>query len=243
VRVVGFERALLREPMAGMLYTETGGSDAAHVIRKNLSLLRTLGIQSSTLEFPLENRRPQIADDVRRRLGISETDRFAIINPGAAWPNKRWPPVYFAEVAVALKARQGLPSVVMWGPGEEQLAQTVVDASQGSAAISPRTTIADLVSLTRAASLMVSGDTGPLHIAGAMGTPIVGIYGPTNPARNGPWAASDMWISQFQNCECQYRRQCHAQRWCMLEISPRDVNDVIDRSLSTPPSRGHAGRG
>jgi lipopolysaccharide heptosyltransferase I len=230
-RVVGFETPLLRERLAGFFYTETGGVAAEHVIKKNLSLLKTVGVQQSQIEFPLEIRKPEIAAAARRRLGIGDSDPFAIINPGAAWPNKRWPAVYFAEVAAALKTRHGFPSIVLWGPGEERLAQDVVDAAQGAAAVSPRTTLAELVSLVKAAAVMVSGDTGPLHVGGAVGTPIVGIYGPTNPERNGPWDSRDAWVSRFGICQCRYQRQCHAKRWCLLDISPRDVIDLVDQRL------------
>jgi ADP-heptose:LPS heptosyltransferase len=79
---------------------------------------------------------------------------------------------------------------------------------------------------------MVSGDTGPIHIAGAVGTPVVGIYGPTNPERNGPWASKDMTVSRFENCSCHYLRQCRAKRWCLLDISPREVLELIDERLA-----------
>jgi heptosyltransferase-1 len=232
-RVIGFPTPLLRERLASLFYTETAGVGAEHVIRKNLSLLKALEIdtQQSSIEFPLEDRRPEIAVAARQRLGIDATGRFAIINPGAAWPNKRWPAVYFAEVAAALKANHGLPSVVLWGPGEERLAQDVVDASQGAAVVSPQTTLAELVSLTRASAIMVSGDTGPLHVAGAVGTPLVGIFGPTNPERNGPWDVSDAWVSRFGTCQCHYQRECHAKRWCLLDLPPRNVIDLIGQRL------------
>ena len=232
-RVIGFPTPLLRERLAGAFYTETAGLAAEHVIKKNLSLLKALDVdvQQAAIEFPLENRRPEIAASARKLLGIADSDPFAIINPGAAWPNKRWPAVYFAEVAAALKTMHGLPSVVLWGPGEERLAQDVVDASHGSAVVSPPTTLAELVSLTKAAAIMVSGDTGPLHVAGAVGTPLVGIFGPTNPERNGPWDVSDAWVSRFGSCQCHYQRQCSAKRWCLLEIPPRDVIDLIGQRL------------
>jgi heptosyltransferase-1 len=232
LRVIGFPRPLLREGMAALFYTGTAGVDAAHVIRKNLSMLKWLGIDVARIEFPLESRVPEIAAAARQRLGLGDSDPFAIINPGAAWPNKRWPPVYFGEVAAALAKRHGLRSIVLWGPGEKDLADTVVAASHESAAVSPGTTLAELVSLTKAATVMVSGDTGPLHVAGAVGTPLVGIYGPTNPDRNGPWASQDLTISRFGNCECHYQRQCHAKRWCLLDVSPREVLELVDERLA-----------
>ena len=231
-RVIGFPSFLLREQAASVFYTETAGEPAAHVVYKNLSMLKAIGIRVPDLEFALDDRNPQIAFEVRRRLQVGDRDPFAIINPGAAWLNKRWPAVYFAEVAQALAHRYNMRSVVLWGPGEQQLAENVVAAAHGTAAVSPRTTIADLVSLTRAATIMISGDTGPLHVAGAVGTPLVGIFGPTDPARNGPWSEGDLTVSRFEACACRYQRRCRIQGWCLLDISPREVMELVDRRLS-----------
>jgi lipopolysaccharide heptosyltransferase I len=231
VRVIGFPPELLREQAARFFYTETAGDVAPHVIDKNLSMLRAVGIRMPEIEFPLEDRNPGIASEARARLGVPEGAPFAIINPGAAWPNKRWPPVYFAEVARGLANRHGLRSLVLWGPEEEQLAQNVVIAANGDAAVSPKTTVADLVSLLKAASLVISGDTGPMHIAAAVGTPLVGIFGPTDPQRNGPWAEDDLVVSRYRACACHYQRQCRISGWCLLDISPREVLDLAERRL------------
>jgi heptosyltransferase-1 len=231
-RVVGFPSELLRERTARPFYTETAGEAAPHVIHTNLSALSALGVRVADVEFPIEDRRPAVVAEARSRLGIGAGDRFAILNPGAAWPNKRWPPVYFAEVARALRAHQGLKSLVLWGPAERDLAQGIVEASEGAAAVSPETAIADLVSLSKAAALMISGDTGPMHIAAAAGTPIVGIFGPTDPARNGPWAELDLTISRYRTCECHYQRRCRIRAWCLVDISPRQVMELVDRRLA-----------
>jgi len=230
-RVIGFPADLLRERAARFFYTETAGEMAPHVIDKNLSMLKAIGVRMPDVEFPLEDRSPHIVVEARWRLGIAEGKRFALINPGAAWPNKRWPPVYFAEVSRELAKRHDLRSLVLWGPGEEQIAGAVVAASDNTAAVSPPTTIADIVSLTKAAALMISGDTGPMHIAGASGTPLVGIFGPTDPQRNGPWSEDDLVVSRYRSCVCHYQRQCRISGWCLLDISPREVMELVDRRL------------
>ena len=122
---------------------------------------------------------------------------FAMINPGAGWPNKQWPAERFGALAAHLRDRHGLRSTVTWGPSERALAESVAHASNGAAAVAPATEIGDLLALARAASLCVAGDTGPAQLAAAVGTPVVGIFGPTNPARNGPWAADDTSVSRF----------------------------------------------
>jgi lipopolysaccharide heptosyltransferase I len=236
-RVIGFPTPFLREQGARMFYTETAGSEEDHVVYKNVSMLSALGIRLPAIEFPLEDRNPEIAAVARSRIGLGRHERFAMINPAAAWPNKRWPPVYFGEVASELMKRHGLRSIVLWGPAERQLAEDVVTASNRSAALAPETTLAELVSLTKAAAVMVSGDTGPLHIAGAVGTPLVGIYGPTNPQRNGPWAEDDLTVSRFRTCECHYQRKCHTPRWCLVDISPREVMALVDKRLASATAR------
>jgi lipopolysaccharide heptosyltransferase I len=231
-RVIGFPAPLLRERGARLFYTETAGDAAPHIIEKNLSILRAIGVRVPDVEFPLEYPDSQIASVVRAKLGIGPAEPFAIINPGAAWPNKRWPPVYFAEVARALVKKHNLRSIVLWGPGEERLAQTVVTAADGTAAVSPATTITDLVSLARAAAIMISGDTGPMHLAGAVGTPLVGIFGPTDAERNGPWTEDDLTVSRFRSCACHYQRQCRLAAWCLLDISPREVMALVEKRLA-----------
>lgn len=230
-RVIGFPASLLRERAARVFYSETAGDAVPHIVDKNLSILKAIGVRMPQVEFPLKDCRPHIASEARSRLGIADAAPFAILNPGAAWPNKRWPAVYFAEVARGLAKRHMLRSIVLWGPGEQPLAQAVVDACDGSAALSPKTDVADLVSLTKAAALMVSGDTGPMHIAAAVGTPIVGVFGPTDPERNGPWTHDDLSASRFDACSCHYQRQCRVGGWCLLDISPREVLELVDKRL------------
>jgi lipopolysaccharide heptosyltransferase I len=242
-RVAGFSVWHLREKGARPFYSETEGTDGddrGHVIRKNLRLLRVVGIDAAEVEFPLR----AVASDARDEVvAESGARKFALLNPGAAWPNKRWPPSQFGEVAAFLREVRELSSVVLWGPGEEELAQSVVDASGGAARLAPPTAIADLVALSREAALVVSGDTGPLHIAAAVGTPVVAVFGPTDPKRNGPWSASDVTVSRFESCACHYDRQCSQATWCLDGITVAEVTAAIQQRLgrAAPGEIGHDG--
>ena len=237
-RVVGFSSRYARERAACLFYTEAhdpgrGGlydpRETRHVVDINLGLLGLLGITAPAREFPIEDVDSDAARVMRQQTG----GRYALLNPGAAWPNKRWPPARLAALAVALRARHGLMSVVLWGPGEEPLAAEVVAGANGAAVMSPRTTIADLVALARRAALMVSGDTGPTHIAAALGTPIVGIYGPTRPARNGPLSALDVTVSRDAVCQCHHLRRCTRDRMCLLDIEIAEVLEAAERRLAS----------
>jgi heptosyltransferase-1 len=236
-RTVGFDRKYARESMASRFYTEAydpGGagiyarSETRHVVRINLGLLERLGIRDAAIEFPIAIVRSAVADRLRAEAG----GRYAILNPGAAWPNKRWPPERLAALARALRARQQLASVVVWGPGERGLAEQVVAGADGAAILSPTTTIADVVALARGAAVMVSGDTGPTHIASAVGTPLVGIYGPTRPERNGPWLPDDETVSRATICECHHLRECRRDRMCLLDIEVEEVLAAAERRLA-----------
>src|SRR5262249_58107079 len=152
-------------------------------------------------------------------------------------PDKRWPHDGLAGVAAGLRRHHDLRWVVLWGPGEEALAAAVVDAAAGAAIMSPATTIADVVALARGAAVMVSGDTGPTHIAAAVGTPIVGLYGPTRPARNGPMSPLDIAVSRDSICQCHHLRRCRLARMCLLDIDAAEVITAVERRLAAQPSR------
>jgi heptosyltransferase-1 len=173
---------------------------------------------------------PSLAmQDARREIGESP---FALLNPGAAWPNKRWPPERFGAVATFLREVRGLRSLVLWGPGEAPLAHAVVEASSGAATLAPPTRIRDVLELARSASLMISGDTGPLHIAAAAGTPLVAIFGPTDPSRNGPFSSEDVVVHRYETCSCHYQRRCRRSDWCLAEVTVAEVTAAIQQRLS-----------
>src|SRR6185369_14043164 len=115
---------------------------------------------------------------------------------------------------------------------EESLAQEVAREAKGAALVSPKTSIVDLVAIVRGAALMISGDTGPTHVAAALGTPIVGIYGPTRPSRNGPWAPGDVTISRDTVCECHHLRRCSQARMCLLDVEAAEVLAAVERRLA-----------
>ena len=229
-KTIGFPRKHLREPFARLFYTVAPDpGEATHVIYKNLELLAPLKVLDRRVRFPLEIvRTPTVVQVVNR----FEPGGYVLINPGAAWPNKQWPPQRFGEVASALARDFGWRSLVLWGPGEQEIAHSVVAASGGAAEPSPPTTITDLVGIARSARLMISGDTGPVHIAGAVGAPIVALYGPTQPERNGPWNLDDISISRVQQCSCLYERKCKKTERCIDDIGVAEVMSAVHRRIA-----------
>jgi ADP-heptose:LPS heptosyltransferase len=239
-RVIGFSSRYLREPLARLFYTEVhdpgvagvhAAGETRHVVAINLGLLETLGIKAEKPEFPLDTSESAAVRDRVDTVAQQAGGRFALLNPGAAWPNKRWPPERLGQVAKVLNERRGLKSVVLWGPSERQLGERVVAEAGGAAVLAPETTIADLVALARRAAIMISGDTGPTHIGAAVGTPIVGLYGPTRPERNGPWSPDDVTVSRANMCQCHHLRQCKLERMCLLDIQVDEVVSAAQRRL------------
>ncbi len=232
-RVVGFDRGHLREPAARVFYTGPVTPDeTGHVVRKNLALVRALGIPADVLRFPLDAPMDPALASVLPPPGAGGARPYAVVNPGAGWPNKRWPAGRFGVLAAHLRSRHGLVPLVAWGPGEQDLARAVVEASGDAARLAPPTGLGDMIALLKHAALFVGGDTGPLQIAAAFGTPIVGMFGPTNPARNGPFAAADVGLSRFEGCECHHKRRCRRPTPCIDDITVDEVIAAVDRRLT-----------
>ena len=233
-RTLGFPRAHLREPLARAFYTEApdlGG--AVHVVHKALAMVAAVGVArpspGAAVAFPLDLPPSLPGSQLTQR----HPGGFALLNPGGAWPNKQWPAERFGELAARIRAEHGLPSVVIWGPGEEARAALVVSVSSGAAEMSPPTRIADLFGLAKAARVVVSGDTGPLHIAGAVGTPLVALFGPTIGERNGPWDPADVVVSRTDQCVCLYRRQCRRGAPCIDGIGVDEVAAAVSARLGS----------
>jgi lipopolysaccharide heptosyltransferase I len=232
-QVVGFAGPWRREPLSEMLLGLRVhlAPEPPHVIDKNLALLRVLGIEAvGAREFPLPPAESE-AKRVDSELASLAWRDFAILNPGGGWASKLWPPASYGAVARGLAAR-GITSVVTWGPGEEKLADEVVGASAGTAQRCFPTTILELAALARRARLVVAADTGPLHLACAVGAPVVGIFGPTDPARNGPFSAGDVTVRRLPLCAPCHRRRCWIHEGVMAAVPAAQVLAAADRRLA-----------
>lgn len=180
-----FGAARPRENIASVWYTRKVIAERKHVVEQYCELAQFLIGHPVPVPSAVLPRDPVAEELVTNRLSEKTIDEFAILNPGAGWGAKQWPAERYGEVAKAL-ARQGVKSVINFGPGEEALAKTAEVSSDG-AAVAMSFSVSELLALTRRARLFVGGDTGPMHLAAALNIPVVGIFGPTDPARNGPF--------------------------------------------------------
>ena len=186
--VVGMRQP--RETAASMFYTRQVEISGAHVVEQYLSLAADVAgcpLDLPAVEFPCDAAAEKKVKELLEARGVRD---FAVLNPGAGWGAKQWQAEHYGEVAKEL-ARDGVQSLINFGPGEEALAGAAERTSQG-AAFPVKLSLPELIALTRRARLFVGGDTGPMHLAAALGVPVVGIFGPTDPARNGPFGRTSI---------------------------------------------------
>lgn len=214
-----------RESPASLFYTRPVIVRGTHVVEQNLSIAESFvgrKLSVSTAELPRDDAAESRAKQRLREASIRD---FVILNPGAGWGAKRWPAERFGRVATALAA-QGLQSIVNHGPGEESLAREVKTTSGGTA-YPFQCSISELIALTRQATLFIGGDTGPLHLAAALKIPVVAIFGPTDPARNGPYGTRSIVLRNPESSTSHARVAQPDQG--MLEIT---VDSVVDAARS-----------
>lgn len=186
-KVFGFQHP--REAPARIFYKSRVEARGAHVIEQYHSLAEAVAGRPLPHREAMFPRDEQAEANVERRLGTLGKN-FVILNPGTGWGSKQWPVQRYGEVAQAL-LRCGFTPLINFGPGEQELALEVQAASGGVSQLIS-CSIAELIALTRRAQLFIGGDTGPLHLAAALQVPVVAIFGPTDPARNGPYGTKSL---------------------------------------------------
>ena len=226
---IGFASSYAREGLAAWLYTGTLNPRGAHKVEHNLTLAERAGARAMAPRFPLEVR-GEDDERVLREFRASEVPEFYVLNPGGGWRSKRWPAERYGELHRKLAERYGRLGVVSVGPGEEDLAARVTGAAGKPAPVVMSVELGPLMALLRRAKFVVSADTGPLHLASALGTPVVGLYGPTDPARNGPFSREDVVVRNPRGAETTYKRGARYAA-SMLSITVEQVAAAVEKRL------------
>ena len=200
-QILGF--ATPRETPAAWLYTQKVQAHGAHVIEQNIGLAAEITSlkEASAALLP---RDPAAETWCERYFEDNRVSKLILLNPGAGWGAKQWPADRYGAVAKALAA-EGYTVRVNYGPGEEKLASAVEASSAGSAR-TVKCSLGELIALTRRASLFIGGDTGPLHLASALKVPVVALFGPTDPARNGPFGGRNIVLRRPESVTSHTRR-------------------------------------
>jgi heptosyltransferase I len=232
-RRIGFQSSYAREGLVSMLYTDRLNPRGPHKVDHNLTLVERAGARLGQPRFPLAIR-AEDEEIVSRALNEHNLTEFYVLNPGGGWLSKCWPAERYGELHRRLAERYRRRAVVSFGPGEDDLARSVIRAAGDSAPVAIPLALGPLMVLLRRAKLVVSADTGPLHLASALGTPVVGLFGPTDPARNGPYSASDISgdisVRNPSNALTTYRRGASYSA-AMLSITVEQVLDAVERRM------------
>ncbi len=219
-RLIGEEKP--REWAARYLFDEQIPTRGVHVIEQAVEVANAVVCEELPVVLPwlpVSESAERYCDAQLAALGGRP---FVILNPGAGWGAKRWPTERYGEVA-RLFVERGFGVVINFGPGEERLAEEVNEKS-GNAALALSPKLDELIALTRKASLVIAGDTGPLHLASALGKPAVGIFGPTDPARNGPFGGN-FRVLRHPESKRDHSRRAEPEAG-LLTISPGEVWDA-----------------
>jgi heptosyltransferase I len=223
-----------RESPASLWYTSPAIVHGEHVVEQNLSVAEAVAQRKMKMPRVAFPRDIDAERGIERRLAEAAIGEFAILNPGAGWGAKRWPAGRYGRVARAL-AEDGVRSILNCGPGEDDLAREARAASEG-AATSMKCSITELIALTRRAKLFIGGDTGPLHLAAALRVPVVAIFGPTDPSRNGPYGTRSIVLRNPVSPTTHARRSAPDEG--MLEISAEAVVDAARCLLGDTATEG-----
>jgi heptosyltransferase-1 len=227
-RRIGFDRQWAREGGAALLYTERVTPTGRHVAELNYSLAEKAGgLRAPRPDYPLRVPAGGAAS-IRARLVDLGIAGYIVVGPGGSWRAKCWPAERYGEFCREFEKRSDLRVVVIHGPGEESLAEEVRLAAAPARPVAMRTTIEELMGLLAHAQCVVAADSGPLHLAAALRRPVVGLYGPTDPARNGPFVPGAVVLTEATPEEISYKRRMSYSP-AMLRIS---VERVVDAAIS-----------
>lgn len=235
-RVFGYSRTGLREPASSIFLSKRiSVPKHTHIIRKGLLLVEgalgiTVPVKPEQFSFPI---RVDAADEnAAREVADAAGEKYAILNPGGGWPTKLWSADRFGRLADALWSNYGFESLVTYGPGEEELAESVRRSSESGKARPVKLSLKAFYSLAKRARVYVGGDTGPTHLAVAANAPIVGLFGPTEWWRNGSPRAEDVCVERT-DIDCRvdcHRRAC--SKWICMDIEVDRVLRAVDKRLN-----------
>lgn len=217
---VGFKEA--REG-SSIFYTHRveGGKDI-HAVDRYLKIAKFLGCDIADVCFPLP-----LSFGSSRVTQYLPDKEYAVLVPGARWKTKKWPPERFGELA----SRLPMKFLVVGGKSDTDISNRVVNSSKGNAiSIAGKTNIKELIEIMRKAKFVVSNDSGPMHIAAALGVPVFAIFGPTNPLRTGPYGKGHIIIRKGVECSPCYKRSCRDIK-CMEMIGVKEVADIIKQRV------------
>jgi ADP-heptose:LPS heptosyltransferase len=235
-RRVGFSSHSVREFGVPLLYTDRVRCTQAHIADQNGELSLHAGARKRIASFLLSvpSLQEVFALQLLRSLGV---DRYVVLSPGGGWRSKRWPPERYGALCRQIHANLGLHCILNQGPGDEECIAAVKAASGDATPIACNSSLDQLMVFLRNALCVVAGDTGPLHLAVALGTPVVALFGPTDPARNGPYrvgcdSGKDI-VLRSPNSVTTYKRRDQPDP-SLFELDVATVFEAVRKQVEAP---------
>jgi len=210
-----------------------GPNQTGHVVERYLDVVRALGCTVDEVVFPIAITAGEVesATAIATEAGLDIARPYVVLSPGANWPNKRWPVRLFALLADKLN-QEGLVPVLTGGPGDQPLAEVIfASAATHIIDLTGKTSLKQLAYIIKQSRAFVGGDTGPMHLAAALATPVVAMYGPTDIVRNGPYGSGHKTLVVPLECAGCWRRQCPKGLDCLEEITVDSVYAAVDEVL------------
>lgn len=240
-RRIGMSRYDRKEKWSSVLLNEFSVQtrDKSHIIEKNIAMLERLTTieENRALQFQIHPDE-EATEYVTQELRKLDLEDFVLIHPGGGWVTKLWETDKFAQLIDMIYSDLNLPALILWGPEERSLAEQIARKCISPVMVSFGTNLSELIALIRNARIMVSGDSGPLHLASAVGIPVVGLFGPTDPLRNGPWNPHDSVCTINYKCSPCYLRVCPIGIQCMKKMEAGPVLDAVKRTYNLSDSLG-----
>jgi lipopolysaccharide heptosyltransferase I len=224
-RRIGFSSETVRERGVPILYTDrVRALTAAHIADQNGDLSIRAGARS-----PIGDVNLRVPDEdeqvVRARIAKEGIENYVVLSPGGGWRSKCWPVERYGSLAAKILEEFGLQAVINVGPGEADLSAAVIRAAGNAQPLPFTGSLGQLMALLKNATAVVAGDTGPLHLADALGAPVVAIFGPTDPARNGPFRRSGI-VLRWEGAATTYERGTEADE-SLMHISVDEVMNAL----------------
>jgi heptosyltransferase-1 len=227
-RRIGFSPATVREYGVPILYTESVGTKSAHIAEQNGELSQCAGAKRAVAMFQLRVNDGDAAR-VKSHLAQQGIQRYVVLSPGGGWRSKCWPADRFGALCERIDREIGVPCIVNYGPGEKELADAVQSKCGQGKSIAYDGELGPLMALLKTADCVVGGDTGPLHLAVGLGTPVVALFGPTDPTRNGPFPPGDI-VLRSAHASTTYSRSNQTDP-SLLALSVDAVFDALKTRL------------
>jgi len=240
---VGFHRSQCREKLSALATNRRlpRQEPGRHVVELNLALARAAGATAQPGEPVALNIPPASTDLIAGFLADHKETAgrpLAALHAGAGFSSKRWAPERFARLGDRLSAELGFTVLLTWGPGEKEQAEEVGGLMERPHLLTPPTSLADLAALCPHLNLLVCCDSGPLHLAAALGVPTVSIFGPTDPKRNGAYGPGHEAVVQILSCSFCWKRTCPLGTGeCMKQVDADAVFDTIRKNVSRYTAR------